>query len=102
MSPRWGCVHLAGMVLATSFLETPLKLAASGITLRLGLGIGPLVFGALSVAELESVATLVVLVLRRSTASRTAQIIAASLPSPSRRVIPQPSHHPRRSEAEPQ
>lgn len=37
-----------GMVLAVSFLETPLKFRAPGITVPLGLGIGRLVFRALT------------------------------------------------------
>ena len=41
-----------GMVLAISFLETPLKFRAPGITVPLGLGIGRLVFRALNVCEL--------------------------------------------------
>lgn len=41
-----------GMVLAISFLETPLKFRAPGITVPLGLGIGRLVFRALAIAEL--------------------------------------------------
>ncbi|MDN5934410.1 MAG: hypothetical protein L0I24_25610 [Pseudonocardia sp.] len=40
------------MVLAISFLETPLKFRAPGITVPLGLGIGRLVFRALAIAEL--------------------------------------------------
>ncbi|WP_280496964.1 hypothetical protein [Nocardia asiatica] len=40
-----------GMVLAISFLEAPLKFRAPGVTLRLGLGIGRLVFRALNTAE---------------------------------------------------
>jgi hypothetical protein len=40
-----------GMVAAISFLETPLKFRAPGITVPLGLGIGRLVFRALNVAE---------------------------------------------------
>jgi hypothetical protein len=39
------------MVLAISFLETPLKFRAPGITLALGLGIGRLVFRALNRVE---------------------------------------------------
>ncbi|MBW0093641.1 hypothetical protein I4I73_30345 [Pseudonocardia sp. KRD-184] len=39
------------MVLAISFLEAPLKFRAPGITVRLGLGIGRIVFRALNVAE---------------------------------------------------
>jgi hypothetical protein len=41
-----------GMVVAISFLETPLKFRAPGITVPLGLGIGRLVFRALNAAEL--------------------------------------------------
>ncbi|MEV1245487.1 hypothetical protein ACIBO2_51760 [Nonomuraea sp. NPDC050022] len=47
-----------GMVLAISFLETPLKFRAPGITVPLGLGIGRLVFRALNVAELALAVTL--------------------------------------------
>jgi hypothetical protein len=47
-----------GMVLAISFLETPLKFRAPGITVPLGLGIGRLVFRALAVAELALAAAL--------------------------------------------
>ena len=47
-----------GMVLAISFLETPLKFRAPGITMPLGLGIGRLVFRALNVAELALAGTL--------------------------------------------
>lgn len=47
-----------GMVLAISFLETPLKFRAPGITVPLGLGIGRLVFRALAIAELALAAAL--------------------------------------------
>ena len=40
-----------GMVLAISFLETPLKFRAPGVTVAIGLGIGRLVFRALNIAE---------------------------------------------------
>jgi hypothetical protein len=40
-----------GMVLAISFLEAPLKFRAPDVTLRIGLGIGRLVFRALTIAE---------------------------------------------------
>jgi hypothetical protein len=40
-----------GMVLAISFLEAPLKFRAPDVTLRVGLGIGRIVFRALNVAE---------------------------------------------------
>lgn len=40
-----------GMVLAISFLETPLKFRAPGVTTALGLGIGRIVFRALNTVE---------------------------------------------------
>lgn len=40
-----------GMVVAISFLETPLKFRAPGVTVRIGLGIGRLVFRGLNTAE---------------------------------------------------
>jgi hypothetical protein len=39
------------MILAISFLETPLKFRAPGVTVPIGLGIGRLVFRALNSAE---------------------------------------------------
>jgi hypothetical protein len=39
------------MVLAISFIETPLKFRAPGVTLQIGLGIGRLVFRALNGCE---------------------------------------------------
>lgn len=50
-----------GMVLAISFLETPLKFRAPGITIPLGLGIGRLVFRALNAVEVALVVAMVVL-----------------------------------------
>lgn len=41
-----------GMVVAISFMEAPLKFRAPGVTLRIGLGIGRLVFRALNACEL--------------------------------------------------
>ena len=49
-----------GMVLAISFIETPLKFRAPGVTLRIGLGIGRLVFRALNACELVLAAVVVV------------------------------------------
>jgi hypothetical protein len=49
-----------GMVLAISFMETPLKFRAPGVTVQIGLGIGRLVFRALNVAELVLASILVV------------------------------------------
>ena len=41
-----------GMVVAISFLEAPLKFRAPGVSVRIGLGIGRLVFAALNRFEL--------------------------------------------------
>ncbi|PXX07240.1 hypothetical protein [Mycolicibacterium moriokaense] len=48
-----------GMVLAISFVETPLKFRAPGVTLQIGLGIGRLVFRALNACELALAAVVV-------------------------------------------
>ena len=99
-----------GMVLAISFLETPLKFRAPGITLPLGLGIGRLVFRALNLAEVglailaaaaclsvqpDRVAWLLlgaawlllvvqVVVVRRRLDRRVSLIVAGQTPPPSR------------------
>lgn len=49
-----------GMVLAISFLEAPLKFRAPEVTLRVGLGIGRLVFRALNTVEAALAVVLVV------------------------------------------
>lgn len=49
----------SGMVLAISFIETPLKFRAPEVTLRIGLGIGRLVFRALNVVEVALALVLV-------------------------------------------
>ncbi|MGH3508992.1 MAG: hypothetical protein ACRDPI_02035 [Nocardioidaceae bacterium] len=54
------CFGWLGMVLAISFLETPLKFRAPDVTLRIGLGIGRLVFRALNSVEAVLAAVLVV------------------------------------------
>lgn len=41
-----------GLIIGISFVEAPLKFQAPGITLALGLGIGKLVFGALTKIEM--------------------------------------------------
>jgi hypothetical protein len=48
-----------GMVLAISFIETPLKFRAPGVTLQIGLGIGRLVFRVLNACELALAAVVV-------------------------------------------
>jgi len=47
------------MVVAISFIETPLKFRAPGVTLQIGLGIGRLVFRVLNVCELALAAVVV-------------------------------------------
>jgi hypothetical protein len=59
-----------GMILAISFIETPLKFRAPGITVPLGLGIGRLVFRVLNAAEFVLAATLTLAALT-STAGRS-------------------------------
>lgn len=49
-----------GMLLAISFLETPLKFRAPDVTLRIGLGIGRLVFRALNSVEVGLALVIVV------------------------------------------
>ncbi|CAG7647628.1 hypothetical protein [Actinacidiphila bryophytorum] len=57
MNTTWAATATAvtfiwlGMVLAISFLETPLKFRAPGVTVPVGLGIGRLVFRALNSVE---------------------------------------------------
>ena len=48
-----------GMVVAISFLETPLKFRAQGVTLEIGLAIGRLVFHALNAVECVLAAVLI-------------------------------------------
>src|SRR5829696_8674377 len=47
------------MVLAISFVETPLKFRAPGVTLQIGLGVGLLVFRALNACEVALAAVVV-------------------------------------------
>lgn len=56
-----------GMVLAISFIETPLKFRAPGMTVPLGLGIGRLVFTALNIVEVALATAITVLLLRADT-----------------------------------
>lgn len=59
-----------GMVLAISFLEAPLKFRAPGVDLRIGLGIGRLVFRALNSVEAVLAAVLVIAVLAGGASAR--------------------------------
>jgi hypothetical protein len=58
-----------GMVLAISFIETPLKFRAPGMTIPLGLGIGRLVFTALNVVEIVLAVAIAILLLNDDTGS---------------------------------
>lgn len=53
-----------GLIIAISFVETPLKFQAPGITLELGLGIGRLVFFAMNTTALVLVAILTLAMIR--------------------------------------
>ncbi len=66
-----------GMVLAISFLETPLKFRAPGVTLQIGLGIGRLVFRALNLVELVLAVALVVALLVAAPPARV--VVGAAL-----------------------
>lgn len=50
--PVFCAIFWAGLITGISFLEAPLKFQAPGITLRLGLGIGKLVFQSLNKIEI--------------------------------------------------
>ena len=56
---RW-CSSGSGWLPRISFLEAPLKFRATGVTVRIGLSIGRLVFRALNVAEAVFAAILLV------------------------------------------
>ncbi|MFG2755795.1 hypothetical protein [Streptomyces wuyuanensis] len=63
MNTTWAAAFVwLGMVLAISLLEAPLKFRAPGVTVRIGLGIGRLVFRALNRAETVLAAVVVVAV----------------------------------------
>jgi len=66
-----------GMVSAISFLEAPLKFRAPEVTLRIGLGIGRLVFRALNMAEVAlAVAVVAGLIIGSPT---SAAVVAAAV-----------------------
>jgi hypothetical protein len=70
-----------GMVLAVSFLETPLKFRAPGITLPLGVGIGRLVFRALNTVEVVLAVALItaLLTITPGVAGWTLLVVTAAL-----------------------
>lgn len=61
-----------GMVLAISFLEAPLKFRAPHVTLRIGLGIGRLVFRALNTVEVGFAVVILAIVVAGPTRARIA------------------------------
>jgi hypothetical protein len=68
-----------GMVLAISFLETPLKFRAPDVTLRIGLGIGRLVFRALNTVEVAFALVIVAIVAAGPTPVRVTAAYAVAL-----------------------
>jgi hypothetical protein len=70
-----------GMVLAISFLETPLKVRAPGVTVQIGLGIGRLVFRALNVVELALAAALVLAILVGAPPTRIVVGVGLAVPA---------------------
>ncbi len=68
-----------GMVLAISFLETPLKFRAPGVDLRIGLGIGRLVFRALNIVEAVLAVPLIVAVVIGGVPAGTAVAAAVAV-----------------------
>lgn len=70
-----------GMLLAISFLETPLKFRAPDVTLRIGLGIGRLVFRALNAVESVLAVALLAAVFAGNVraGAETAAVVAAAL-----------------------
>lgn len=67
-----------GMVLGLSFIETPLKFLAPGITVPLGLGIGRLVFNALTIAGVVFFVVLVLLAAVRPRENRAGWMLVAA------------------------
>lgn len=67
-----------GLIVGISFLETPLKFQAPGITLELGLGIGRLVFFAMNTTALV-LAALLTLAMIRPRATRVQWSLLAGL-----------------------
>jgi hypothetical protein len=66
-----------GMVLAISFLEAPLKFRAPEVTVRIGLGIGRLVFRALNAVECVFAVVVVVTLLTRPRDAATVLLLLA-------------------------
>ncbi|MEU6175380.1 hypothetical protein ABZ832_26175 [Streptantibioticus parmotrematis] len=67
-----------GMVLAISFLEAPLKFRAPEVTVRVGLGIGRLVFRALNAVEALFALVVIVAVATGAPSTAVAALTAAA------------------------
>ncbi|PWI42582.1 hypothetical protein [Streptomyces sp. ICBB 8177] len=67
-----------GMVAAISFLEAPLKFRAPGVTVRVGLGIGRLVFRALNAVEALFALVVIVAVATGGPTTAVAALTAAA------------------------
>lgn len=68
-----------GIIIGLSFLETPLKFLAPGITTPLGLGIGRLVFIALAIVGWVILVVLTLIALPRPRESRGALLLIAGM-----------------------
>lgn len=64
-----------GLILGLSFIETPLKFLAPGITVPLGLGIGRLVFWALAIAGWVLLLVLSALTFARPHSTRAGSVV---------------------------
>jgi hypothetical protein len=67
------------MVLAISFIETPLRFRAPGVTLQIGLGIGRLVFRALNACELALAAVVLACLAIEAPATCAAVAVAVAV-----------------------
>lgn len=68
-----------GLVLGLSFIETPLKFTAPGITTALGLGIGRIVFNALAIAGVILLIVITVSAFARPRENRTGFVLIGAL-----------------------
>lgn len=80
-----------GMVLAISFLETPVRFRAPGVTLQVGLSIGRLVFHALNAVEvILAAAILVALASASPSVGGTVAIVVAAVMLAAQLVLVRP------------
>lgn len=66
-----------GLIIGISLIEAPLKFAAPGITIELGLGIGRLVFAAMNIVEVVLFLVLAAACIKRGVGVRFAQVVSA-------------------------